>query len=89
MIAYALYYEYDRLFIYGIDAGPQWWYQLGKPYLTFWIGYAIALGVQVLLGRGSLQWAYQPGIDGLPIAWVREEYEKLYTDLFDAVVIQK
>lgn len=84
MIAYALYYEYDRLFIYGIDAGPQWWYQLGKPHITFWLGYAIARGVQVLLGRGSLQWAYQPGIDNLPIAWVKEEYEKLYVGMVTA-----
>ncbi len=88
MMAYALYLEYDKIYIFGIDAGPQWWYQVGKPYITFWLGYAIALGVQVLLGRGSLQWAYQPGLDNLPIAWLREEYEKLYEGMFDSVVIQ-
>lgn len=89
MIAYALYLGYNRIYIYGIDQGPQWWYQLGKPHITFWLGYAIALGVEVYLGRGSMQWAYYPGLDGLPIAWLKEEYEKLYVDLFDTVVIEK
>ena len=89
MIAYALYLEYDRLYIFGIDQGPQWWYQLGKPHITFWIGYAIALGAEVLLGTGSLRWTYQPGIDNLPEAWIREEYEKFYNTTFDNVVVQK
>ena len=88
MIAYALYNDYNRLFIYGIDAGPQWWYQMGKPHITFWMGYAIALGVEILLGRGSLRWTYHPGLDGLPEAWLKEEYEKLYVGMFDNLVIQ-
>ncbi len=81
MIAYALLYGYEKLHIYGIDQGPELYYQTGKPIVTFWLGVAMGLGVEIVMGKGSLKWTYNPGIDGIPIAWVREEYEKLYCNL--------
>jgi len=81
MIAYALYYDYKKLHIYGIDQGPQLYYQLGKPKITFWLGYASALGVELVMGKGSLRWTYSAGIESVPIAWAREEYEKLYREV--------
>lgn len=74
MIAYALYLGYDRLYIYGIDAGPQWYYQFGKPHIIFWIGFAMGKGIDVRLGKGSLRWAYQSGMDTFPRAIMIDEY---------------
>jgi len=88
MIAYAIYLEYERISLYGIDTGPQWWYQFGKPYITFWLGQAIARGISVRMGVGSLQWSMQPGLDKLPRAWLKEEYEKFYPGKFNKIRIQ-
>ena len=73
MIAYALYLDYKRLFIHGIDQGPQWEYQSGKMHVMFWIGVATGMGVEVIMGRNSLWWAYKVGIDGLPDAFFLRE----------------
>ncbi len=75
MMAYALYLKYDRLNIYGIDGGPQWEYQFGKPHITHWWGIATAMGVEVGMGKGSLQWAYRAGLDGMPRAFLESEYD--------------
>jgi len=81
MIAYALLYGYEKIHIYGIDQGPELMYQTGKPAVTFWLGLATGLGVELVMGKGSLKWTYSAGLTGLPMAWVREEYEKLYVKL--------
>lgn len=78
MIAYALYYDYEKLHIYGIDQGPQLYYQTGKAPLCFWLGYARGLGVKIVMGRGSLRWTYSSGIGDLPFAWAYDEHEKFY-----------
>lgn len=61
MLGYAIYYEYSKLFIYGIDYGPQWRNLQSKSIVTFWIGFAMGRGIEVCLGRGSMRWAYNHG----------------------------
>jgi len=74
MIAYALFLKYERLFIYGIDQGPQWMLQFGKPHICHWIGVAIGRGVIIELGWGSLRWSYTLGTDKMPRAFLETEY---------------
>ncbi len=76
MIAYALYLGHDTIYLHGIDGGPQWHYQFGKPQIMFWIGYATALKVRIRMGADSLRWAYQVGLDTFPKAYlVNEVYD--------------
>ncbi len=72
ILAYAIYYEYKKIFIHGIDQGPQWNYQDGKTYITYWLGMANMAGVDVRLGPGSLKWQYKSGLENLPVAFVEE-----------------
>ena len=66
MIAYALYLKYDQLWVFGIDAGPRWDYQVGKAYIMFWLGVATGRRVNLRIGRDSMRWCYLHGQDGLP-----------------------
>ena len=68
MIAYALFLKYERLWIFGIDQGPRWDYQSGKPHIAFWLGVATGRKVSLRIGRGSLRWSYGLGLSELPIA---------------------
>ena len=81
MMAYALYLKYDRLNIYGIDQGPQWMYQFGKPHITHWWGIATGRGIDVRMGKGSLEWAYMAGLDKMPRAFLESEYEDTTEEL--------
>ena len=67
MLAYALYLKYERLYIYGIDQGPRWDYQSGKPHIVFWLGVATGRKVDLRIGKGSLRWAYRMGLDEMPL----------------------
>jgi len=80
-LAYAIYLKYDTVYIHGIDAGPQWNYQLGKPHMVFWIGYAIARGIDVRLGRGSLAWSYNDGTNGSPRVFFENAEARLFSHL--------
>lgn len=73
MIAYAVYLECPKLYINGIDQGPGWDMQQSKPHVTFWLGFALAKGVDLRLGRGSLTWAYRVGEAPAGIAYQEEE----------------
>lgn len=78
MISYALYLEYDGIYVFGIDQGPQWYYQFGKTQIVFWLGYAACMVAEgkmsgVALGRGSLRWAYSVGLDSFPKAFMEKE----------------
>ena len=77
MIAYAIYHEYKKVFIHGIDQGPQWNYQDGKPYITFWLGMATMAGVSLILGPGSLKWQYKSGLENLPEAFIEETKKQI------------
>lgn len=86
MIAYALYHDYERIFLYGIDQGPQLAYQTGKARVTFWIGMAMGRGVEVRIATGALKWSYGSGLDSVPIAFAQEEYEDIYRKLESELV---
>lgn len=81
MLAYALYSKYTHLHIYGIDQGPQWYVQQGKPYVMFWLGVATGRGVKYRIGRGSLKWAYSSLIDDLPKVVLEDEPDLLYNHI--------
>ena len=61
MLAYAIHLKYDKIFLYGIDQGPSWELQQGKPHICFWLGLALGRDIEVIMGRGSLRWAYNIG----------------------------
>lgn len=87
MIALALYEDYDRLWIYGIDQGPQWTYITGKPHITFWLGYALALGKQLKLAKGSVEWMYHVGIGGEHYPLLdKDEAQIVYQRIEEALV---
>lgn len=73
MIAYALFQDYKKIYLHGIDQGPQWNYQDGKPYITFWLGMANMAMVDIRLGPGSLKWQYKSGLENLPEAFIEEQ----------------
>lgn len=73
MMAYALFKGYDPLYLYGIDQGPQWYFQMGKPHIMLWLGIALEMGVTVKMGRGTMQWSYQAGLDKFPMAFLEKE----------------
>lgn len=58
MLAYAIYLKYQKIFIYGIDQGPEWPQQQAKPHVCFWLGFAMGRGIDIRLGRGSMKWSY-------------------------------
>jgi hypothetical protein len=62
MMAYAIHLKYSKIHLYGIDQGPSWELQQGKPHVCFWTGFALGRGIEVIMGRGSLRWAYNVGI---------------------------
>lgn len=59
MIAYALYLDYTKICIYGIDQGPDWGVMQARNHTAHWIGIAIGRGVDVRMGRGSMAWTYR------------------------------
>ena len=61
MLAYAIHLKYSKIFLYGIDQGPSWELQQGKPHVCYWVGFANGRGIEVIMGRGSLRWAYNVG----------------------------
>ena len=61
MIAYALYLDYRKISIYGIDQGPDWGVMQARNHMCHWVGIAIGRGVDVRLGRGSMAWVYRIG----------------------------
>ena len=81
MIAYALYLKYDLLWVFGIDQGPRWDYQVGKDYIMFWLGVAIGRKVDVRIGRCSMRWCYRPGLDGSPEHYFKTLDESFYNHI--------
>ncbi len=77
MIALAVYENFSPIYIHGIDAGPQWYYQFGKPHIMFWLGVATGRKIQLRLGMGSIRWAYRAGLDGFPEAIIVDEAYKV------------
>lgn len=61
MLAYAIHLKYKKIHLYGLDQGPSWELQQGKPHVCFWAGFAMGRGIEVTMGRGSLRWAYNVG----------------------------
>ncbi len=61
MLAYAIHLKYDKIHLYGLDQGPSWELQQGKPHVCFWVGFALGRGIEVIMGRSSLRWAYNVG----------------------------
>ena len=76
MMALALYEGYKKFYMYGIDQGPGWLLQSGKPWVTFWLGVATGMGVDVRMGRGCLRWTYRTAPDGLPEEFLEREMSK-------------
>lgn len=54
MIAYAIYLGYEKIRLYGVDAGPEWRYLVDKPYVTFWLGVATGRGIEWAINQTSL-----------------------------------
>ena len=61
MLGYAIYLRYQKIFLYGIDYGPQWANMQSKAVVSFWLGYAMGRGIDIRLGRGSMKWVYTLG----------------------------
>jgi len=61
MLAYAIHLKYGKIYLYGIDQGPSWELQQGKSHVNFWVGFALGRGIEVIMGRSSLRWAYNVG----------------------------
>ena len=53
MIAYALYFNYERIYFYGIDMMTSSTYIQEKGGVEFWMGIALGLGVKIVNTRGS------------------------------------
>jgi hypothetical protein len=81
MIALAIYQKYERIYLFGIDAGPRWDYQSGKPHITFWLGVAIGRKIELILGRDSLRWAYSIGLGELPKLIFEDEANSIRSHL--------
>lgn len=47
MIAYALYNDFTKISIYGVDMDSESEYEFERPSVTFWIGFAKGLSVEV------------------------------------------
>lgn len=54
MIAYAVYLKYDKLYLFGVDQGPEWVHIAGRPYVTFWLGVAVGRGLEYRLAPTCL-----------------------------------
>lgn len=61
MLAYAIHLKYEKIYLYGIDQGASWEYQQAKPHICFWVGFSLGRGIEVIMGRSSLRWAYNVG----------------------------
>ena len=61
MLALAIHLKYSKIYLYGIDQGPLWELWQGKAHINFWIGFALGRGIEVIMGRNSLRWAYNVG----------------------------
>lgn len=81
MLAYAIYQGYNYLHIYGIDQGPQWCVQSGKSFVTFWLGVATGRGIRMRMGRGSLRFAYNLGLDSMPRAYLENEKDLIFNNI--------
>ncbi len=73
MLAYALYQKYERIYVYGIDQGPRWEYQCGRPHIVFWLGVATGRKVELIIGAHSLRWSYRMGLNEFPRAFFEDE----------------
>jgi hypothetical protein len=54
MIAYALYKNYEKISMYGIDMATSMEYILERGGIEFWVGYAKGLGVKIENTNGSM-----------------------------------
>lgn len=61
MMALAIHLKYSKILLYGLDQGPTWDLQQAKPHVSFWTGFAMGRGIEVIMGRSSLRWAYNIG----------------------------
>ncbi len=65
-MAQAIYEDYTFMRLDGIDQGPGWLLQQGKPYITFWYGVAVGRKIDVQMGPSSLGWTYRVNLHGNP-----------------------
>jgi len=63
MIAYALYTGAKEINIYGVDMEQDTEYRYQRPCVAYWVGYAKALGVQVVLSTVLDSVPYKYGYD--------------------------
>lgn len=49
MIAYAIYKEYKKISLYGVDMDSAGEYEFERPSVTYWIGFARGLSLEVLI----------------------------------------
>lgn len=68
MLGYAIFLKYKKIYLYGIDYGPQWQNQQSRSVVTFWLGFAMGRGIDLRLGKGSMRWAYDVGVKPPPEA---------------------
>jgi len=62
MLAYALDKGYKKLSLYGVDMVTRWEYRLEKGGVEFWLGYAMGLGCEVFIAKGSAVLVTQTGV---------------------------
>ena len=53
MIAHAVYEQVDRIEVYGIDLGIETEYIYQRPGMAFWLGQALARGIEVIIPHKS------------------------------------
>jgi len=87
MLAYAIHLKYSKIFLYGIDQGPTWELQQAKPHISYWLGFALGRGIEVIMGRGSLRWAYNIGKrpPEEAVAFELEEKDRLVSAICESV----
>jgi len=73
MLAYALYYDYEKIWFYGIDMMSNTTYIQEKGGVEFWMGVACGMGVEVVNTKGS---ATGKTWDGKMYGWWGQKQEE-------------
>lgn len=64
MLAYAIYLGYEKIHIYGMGRGEEWRSMQDRPRITWWLGIARGLEIEVDIARNCKLWAImQQGIE--------------------------
>lgn len=54
MLAYAIYKGYEKIWLFGIDQGPQWDYLANKFFVFYWLGVATGRGIKFELPKSTI-----------------------------------